>query len=54
MANPAVIPISVHKARPIRTKHGRMTILTPQEMLDLAQGRAKTINAGLGNDPDGV
>ena len=36
MANPAVIiPISVQKPRPIRTKRGRMTILTPQEILDL-------------------
>jgi len=34
MASPAiVIPISVHKV--IRRKHGRMNILTPQEMLDL-------------------
>ena len=36
MANPAVIiPIAVHKPCPIRTKRGRMTILTPQEILDL-------------------
>jgi site-specific recombinase XerD len=35
MATPAVIPISVHKAYRVRRKHGRMTILTPQEMLDL-------------------
>src|SRR6266851_6192110 len=35
MANPAVIPISVHKARPIRIMRGRMTILTPQETLAL-------------------
>ena len=41
MANPAVIPISVHKARPIRIKHGRMTILTPQEMLDLLKAARK-------------
>ena len=34
MASPAiVIPISAHKVR--KRKHGRMTILTPQEMLDL-------------------
>src|ERR1700693_5574886 len=34
MASPAiVIPISAHKV--IRRKHGRMNILTPQEMLDL-------------------
>src|ERR1019366_97840 len=41
MANPAVIPISVHKARPTRTKRGRMTILTPQEMLDLLKAARK-------------
>jgi type 1 fimbriae regulatory protein FimB len=35
MANAAVIPISIQKARPIRTKRGRMTILTPAEMLAL-------------------
>ena len=35
MANLAVIPISVHKGPPIRTKRGRMIILTPQEMLAL-------------------
>lgn len=34
MASPAiVIPISAHKVR--RRKHGRMTILSPQEILDL-------------------
>jgi site-specific recombinase XerD len=41
MANPAVIPISVHKTRSIRTKHGRMTFLTPQEMLDLLKAARK-------------
>jgi site-specific recombinase XerD len=41
MANPAVIPISVHKAPPIRTKRGRMMILTPQEMLDLLKAARK-------------
>ena len=41
MAHPAVIPISVHKARPIRTKRGRMIILTPQEMLDLLKSARK-------------
>src|ERR1019366_1201659 len=41
MANPAVIPISVHKGRPIRTKRGRMVILTPQEMLDLLKAARK-------------
>jgi site-specific recombinase XerD len=41
MANPAVNPISVHKARPIRTKRGRMTILTPQEILDLLKAARK-------------
>ena len=35
MADPAVIPNSVHKGPPIRTKRGRMVILTPQEMLTL-------------------
>jgi site-specific recombinase XerD len=41
MANPAVIPISVHKGRPIRIKRGRMVILTPQEMLDLLKAARK-------------
>lgn len=41
MANPAVIPISAHKPRPVRTKRGRMTILTPQEMLDLLKAARK-------------
>lgn len=41
MTNLAVIPISVHKARPIRTKRGRMVILTPQEMLDLLKAARK-------------
>ena len=41
MANPAVIPISVHKAHPIRIKRGRMTILTPQEMLALLKAARK-------------
>jgi site-specific recombinase XerD len=41
MANPAVIPISVHKTRSSRTKHGRMTFLTPQEMLDLLKAARK-------------
>ena len=35
MATPAVIPISISKGRPIRTKRGRMVILSPQEMLAL-------------------
>jgi len=35
MANLAGIPISVHEAPPIRTKRGRMTILSPEEMLAL-------------------
>jgi site-specific recombinase XerD len=35
MATAAVIPISAHKGHRTRRKHGRMTILTPQEMLDL-------------------
>src|SRR6202140_1042369 len=41
MANLAVIPISVHKARPIRTKRGRMVILPPEEMLDLLKASRK-------------
>jgi site-specific recombinase XerD len=41
MANPAVIPISVHKGHPIRIKRGRMTILSPQEMLDLLKAARK-------------
>jgi integrase len=41
MANPAVVPISVQKARPPRIKRGRMTILTPQEMLDLLKAARK-------------
>src|SRR5216683_1935083 len=44
MATPAVIPISVHKAYRARRKHGRMTILTPQEMLDLLKAaRARSV-----------
>lgn len=35
MANPAVIPISISQGRPIRTKRGRMVILSPAEMLAL-------------------
>jgi len=41
MANAAVIPISILKARPIRTKRGRMTILTPPEMLALLRAAKK-------------
>src|SRR6266403_2552236 len=41
MAASAVIPISVHKAHRLRRKHGRMTILTPQEMLDLLKAARK-------------
>lgn len=41
MANPAVIPISVHGGRPTRTKRGRMTILTPQETLELLKAARK-------------
>src|ERR1700683_3559011 len=41
MATPAVIPISVHKARPLRTNRGRMTILTPQETLALLKAARK-------------
>jgi site-specific recombinase XerD len=40
MASPAiVIPIAAHKV--IRRKHGRMNILTPQEMLDLLKAARK-------------
>ena len=41
MANPAVIPISIHKGPPIRIKRGRMTILSPQEMLSLLKAARK-------------
>jgi site-specific recombinase XerD len=41
MANAAVIPISMLKARLIRTKRGRMTILTPAEMLALLKAAKK-------------
>jgi site-specific recombinase XerD len=41
MANPAVIPISIRKGPPIRTKRGRMTILSPQEMLSLLKAARK-------------
>jgi integrase len=41
MANPAVIPISIHKDRPIRIKRGRMTILTPPETLALLKAARK-------------
>jgi site-specific recombinase XerD len=41
MANPVVIPISAHKTRSGHTKHGRMTFLSPQEMLDLLKAARK-------------
>jgi site-specific recombinase XerD len=41
MANSAAIPISIPKERPIRTKRGRMTILTPQEILELLKAARK-------------
>jgi len=41
MANPAVIPISVHKGHPIRIKRGHMTILSPQEILSLLKAARK-------------
>jgi len=41
MATAAVIPISAHKAHRTRRKHGRMTILTPQEMLNLLKAARK-------------
>src|SRR5258705_12888235 len=41
MANAAAIPVSVHEPRPVRIKRGRMTILTPQETLDLLKAARK-------------
>jgi integrase len=41
MANLAVIPMPVKKVRPIRTKRGRMIILTPQETLALLKAARK-------------
>ena len=41
MANPAVNTISIRKGPSIRTKRGRMTILTPQEVLDLLKAARK-------------
>jgi len=41
MTNLAVIPMPLKKVRPIRTKRGRMVILTPQEMLDLLKAARK-------------
>src|SRR5579862_2731153 len=41
MATPAVIPITVHLSRRNRPKRGRMTILTPQEILDLLKTARK-------------
>jgi len=41
MATPAVIPISVHMSQRNRPKHGRMTVLTPQEILDLLKTARK-------------
>ena len=41
MANQAVSPISIRKGPPIRTKRGRMTILTPQETLALLKAARK-------------
>jgi integrase len=41
MAKPAVIPIPIREARPIRIKRGRMTILTPQETLALLKAARK-------------
>jgi site-specific recombinase XerD len=41
MATAAVIPISVHKVHRTRRKHGRMTVLTPQETLDLLKAARK-------------
>lgn len=41
MANPAVVPISVHTSPLRRTKHGRMVMLTPQETLELLKAARK-------------
>jgi integrase len=41
MAIPAVIPIPASKDRRTRTKRGRMTILSPQELLDLLKAARK-------------
>jgi site-specific recombinase XerD len=41
MGNSAVIPISACKSRQIRTKRGRMTILSPEEMLNLLKAARK-------------
>jgi site-specific recombinase XerD len=41
MANPAVIPISIRKGPSIRSKRGRMTILTPQGTLALLKAARK-------------
>lgn len=41
MANLAVIPISVRTDHPRRTKRGRMTMLTPQETLELLKAARK-------------
>lgn len=42
MGNPAVvIPISVHKSRRPRAKRGRMTVLSPDEMLNLLKAARK-------------
>lgn len=41
MATPAVIPFPVHEDRRTRRKHGRMTILTPEEVLDLLKAARK-------------
>src|SRR5437660_9523088 len=41
MAHPAVIPISVHTSRPRRTKRGRISMLTPQETLELLKAARK-------------
>jgi site-specific recombinase XerD len=46
MATLAVIPISVHKARPRRIKSGRMVILSPQEMLGLLKTARKHSTRG--------
>jgi site-specific recombinase XerD len=41
MANAAAIPLSIHEPRPVRIKRGRMTVLTPQEVLSLLKAARK-------------
>lgn len=41
MANPEVIPVSIHSDHPERVKRGRMVRLTPQETLELLKAARK-------------